>query len=128
MTAMFPHPANPIVAIDGFIGREQLLRRVGCICKRKFTSDLILIRQIKGVLDLVLTDDAPLLLEVEPQPGVVCVHPGLSVLGQLSVPSVPWCSSQQDRPPLEQIVGSQALELRIVAEDLGCVNDRVRNR
>ena len=51
MTAIFPHPANPIVAIDGFIGREQLLRRVGCICKRKFTSDLILIRQIKRVLE-----------------------------------------------------------------------------
>ena len=35
--AMFPHRANYIVAIDGFIGREQLLRDVGCICKRKFT-------------------------------------------------------------------------------------------
>ena len=48
--AIFPHRANYIVAIDGFIGREWLLRRVGCICKRKFTQDLMLMRQIKRVL------------------------------------------------------------------------------
>ncbi len=42
---------NFIVAIDGFIGREQLLRDIGCICKRKFTNDPILVRKIKKVLD-----------------------------------------------------------------------------
>ena len=50
MMAIFPYPANPIVAIDGFIGREWLLRHVGCICKRKFTNDVMLIRQIRRVL------------------------------------------------------------------------------
>jgi 1-acyl-sn-glycerol-3-phosphate acyltransferase len=49
--ATFPHRANYVVAIDGFIGREWLLRRVGCICKRKFTSDITLIRQLKRVVD-----------------------------------------------------------------------------
>ena len=39
-----------MVAIDGFIGREQLLRDVGCICKRKFTNDLSLIRQLRQVI------------------------------------------------------------------------------
>ena len=48
--AMFPHRANYVVAIDGFIGREQLLRDVGCICKRKFTNDITLIRQLKRVI------------------------------------------------------------------------------
>ena len=48
--AMFPHRANYIVAIDGFIGRERLLRDVGCICKRKFTNDLILVRQLQKVI------------------------------------------------------------------------------
>ena len=48
--AMFPHRANYIVAIDGFIGREQLLRKVGCICKRKFTNDITLVRQLKQVI------------------------------------------------------------------------------
>ena len=48
--ATFPHRANYIVAIDGFIGREWLLRRVGCVCKRKFTNDVLLIRQIRRVI------------------------------------------------------------------------------
>ena len=34
--AVFPHRANYVVAIDGFIGREWLLRNACGICKRKF--------------------------------------------------------------------------------------------
>ena len=49
--AVFPHRANYVVAIDGFIGREGLLRNIGCICKRKFTSDVTLIRQLKRVVE-----------------------------------------------------------------------------
>ena len=49
--AIFPHRANYIVAIDGFIGREWLLRNVGGICKRKFTNDTKLVKQIKYSLD-----------------------------------------------------------------------------
>ena len=52
--AIFPHRANYVVAIDGFFGfplKKWLLRNVGGICKRKFTTDLVLIRQIKRVLD-----------------------------------------------------------------------------
>lgn len=45
--AIFPHRANYIVAIDGFINREKLLRNVGCVCKRKFTNDILLVRQIE---------------------------------------------------------------------------------
>ena len=48
--AIYPHRANYVVAIDGFIGREKLLRDVGCICKRKFTNDLSLIRQLRQVV------------------------------------------------------------------------------
>lgn len=44
--------ANYVVAIDGFIGREWLLRSVGCICKRKFTNDLQLIRHLKYVINM----------------------------------------------------------------------------
>ena len=47
--AIFPHRANYIIAIDGFIGREWLLRQVGGICKRKFTNDIQLIRHIRQV-------------------------------------------------------------------------------
>lgn len=42
---------NFVVAIDGYIGREWLLRDIGCICKRKFTKDAILVRKLKKVLD-----------------------------------------------------------------------------
>ena len=48
---IYPDRANYVVAIDGFIGREWLLRNVGCICKRKFTSDMILVRQLRKVID-----------------------------------------------------------------------------
>lgn len=48
---IFPHRPNYVVAIDGFIGREKLLRNVGCICKRKFTNDIQLIYNLKKVVD-----------------------------------------------------------------------------
>ncbi len=49
--ATHPYRTNSIVAIDGFIGREWLLRAVGCICKRKFTKDFTIIRHLKKVID-----------------------------------------------------------------------------
>lgn len=49
--AIFPHRANYVVAIDGFIGREWLLRSVGAIGKRKFTNDITLVKQIKYCLE-----------------------------------------------------------------------------
>ena len=47
---IYPNSANYVVAIDGFIGREWLLRAVGCICKRKFTNDTVLVRQLSKVI------------------------------------------------------------------------------
>jgi transcription elongation factor Elf1 len=49
--AIFPNRATYIVAIDGFIKREKLLRNVGGICKRKFTNDPLLFRHIKYSLE-----------------------------------------------------------------------------
>lgn len=48
--ALFPQRASYVVAIDGFLNREWLLRNAGGICKRKFTNDIQLIRQIRHVL------------------------------------------------------------------------------
>ncbi len=50
--ATFPHFPNYIVAIDGFIGREWLLRAIGCICKRKFTTDRMLVKHLQTVIDM----------------------------------------------------------------------------
>ena len=49
--AILPDRCNYVVAIDGFIGREKLLRSIGGICKRKFTNDINLLRHIKTVLN-----------------------------------------------------------------------------
>lgn len=49
--ATWPHQAYYIVAVDGFIGREWLMRGVGCIGKRKFTNDISIIRHLRKVLD-----------------------------------------------------------------------------
>ena len=48
--ATYPNKCNYIVAIDGFIGREKLLRDVGCICKRKFTQSLSVVRHLKTTI------------------------------------------------------------------------------
>lgn len=48
--AIFPHRANYVVAIDGFIKREWLMRLVGCICTRKFTNDLMLVKNMLRVI------------------------------------------------------------------------------
>lgn len=50
--ALFPRRANYVVAIDGFINREWLLRNVGCIGKRKFVSDPAIVKQLKHTLEV----------------------------------------------------------------------------
>jgi 1-acyl-sn-glycerol-3-phosphate acyltransferase len=44
--AIFPHRANYVVAIDGFIGIEWLLRAVGGIGNRKFTRNPSLVKNM----------------------------------------------------------------------------------
>jgi 1-acyl-sn-glycerol-3-phosphate acyltransferase len=48
--AVFPRRATYIVAIDGFINREWLLRNVGGIGKRKFVTDPFMFRQVRDTL------------------------------------------------------------------------------
>lgn len=49
--AVLPARTNSVVAIDGYIKREWLLRAVGCICKRKFTRELTMVRHLHTVVD-----------------------------------------------------------------------------
>lgn len=48
--ATFPHRVNNIATIDGYYRRPWLMELLGCICKRKFTSDLHLVKSIRKVL------------------------------------------------------------------------------
>ena len=50
--AFFPRRANYVVAIDGFINREKLMRNVGCLGKRKFVSDPAIVKQLKHTLEV----------------------------------------------------------------------------
>ena len=51
-TAVAPHNANNVVAIDAIrdVG-DWIMRRLGCICKRKFVKDLNLIRNMRYCVD-----------------------------------------------------------------------------
>jgi 1-acyl-sn-glycerol-3-phosphate acyltransferase len=50
--AFFPRRANYVVAVDGFINRESLMRNVGCLGKRKFVSDPAIVKQLKHTLEV----------------------------------------------------------------------------
>ena len=48
--ATFPHRSNTIATIDGYYRRPFLMRWLGCLCKRKFTTDVSLVRSVRKVL------------------------------------------------------------------------------
>lgn len=48
--ATYPHRVNNVATIDGYYRRPWLMELLGCICKRKFTTDLHLVRAIRQVL------------------------------------------------------------------------------
>ncbi len=48
--ATYPHRINNITNVDGYYRRPLLMELIGCICKRKFTNDLHLIKAIRKVL------------------------------------------------------------------------------
>lgn len=49
--AIFPRRATYVVALDGFIDRESIMREVGCIGTRKFITDVTVVKQIKRSLN-----------------------------------------------------------------------------
>ena len=48
--ATWPHPVNNIATIDGYYRRPFIMEWLGCLCKRKFTTDMTLLRSVKKVL------------------------------------------------------------------------------
>lgn len=49
--AMFPHLPIYVTAIDEFLGREWIMRQIGCFPKRKFTTDLSLIKKLNKAIN-----------------------------------------------------------------------------
>ena len=48
--ATYSHRVNNVATLDGYYRRPWLMELLGCICKRKFTNDLHLIKSIRKVL------------------------------------------------------------------------------
>ena len=48
--ATWPHRVNNVATIDGYYLRPWVMELLGCICKRKFTTDLHLVKSIRHVL------------------------------------------------------------------------------
>ena len=46
VSSVYPKPMNIICTTDGFIGRNWLLRQLGCIPTKKFTADTQLVRKM----------------------------------------------------------------------------------
>jgi len=47
---LYPRPFNIIATTDGFVGKDWLMRNIGCIPTKKFVIDLTLIRDIRHSL------------------------------------------------------------------------------
>lgn len=47
---MFPRPLNIVCTSDGFVGKNFLMRHIGCIPTNKFVNDVTLVRNIKYAL------------------------------------------------------------------------------
>ncbi len=48
--ATFPRSARWVCSIEEFNGREWLFRKIGVICKRKFTNDIVMVRHVMFAL------------------------------------------------------------------------------
>ena len=47
---LYPHPFNIVCTSDGFVGKDGLMRRIGCIPTNKFVTDIALIADLSYAL------------------------------------------------------------------------------
>ncbi|MBD5478513.1 MAG: hypothetical protein HDR14_04340 [Lachnospiraceae bacterium] len=45
-TLLYPRPFNIVCTSDGFVGKNRLMRVIGCIPTRKFVTDMVLVRDM----------------------------------------------------------------------------------
>ena len=131
--ATFPHRVNNVATIDGYYRRPWLMELLGCICKRKFTNDLHLIKSIRRVLKkgdilcmypearyspigttAILPDSLGKLIKLNKVPVVVLLHHG----NYLHTPF--WNYRNPRRVPLyttmTQILSAEDIEKMTVEE------------
>lgn len=49
-SVLYPRPVNIVATLDAFVGKEWLMRQIGCVPTKKFVFDLGLIRDMKYCL------------------------------------------------------------------------------
>ncbi len=54
-TVMYPRPLNIVCTSDGFVGKELLMRLIGCIPTNKFVTDVPLVRNMRYAVDKLKT-------------------------------------------------------------------------
>ena len=54
-TVMYPRPLNIVCTSDGFVGKELLMRLIGCIPTNKFVMDVPLVRNMRYAVDKLKT-------------------------------------------------------------------------
>ncbi len=135
----YPHRINNIANVDGYYRRPWLMELIGCICKRKFTNDLHLIKAIRKVLKrgdvlgmypearyspigttAILPEALGKLIKSNKVPVVVVLHHG----NYLRTPF--WNFRKKRKVPLyttiEQVLSAEDVETMTVDE----INDFVR--
>lgn len=50
-TVFYPRPLNIICTSDGFVGKNWLMRRIGCIPTNKFVADFVMVKNMKFALE-----------------------------------------------------------------------------
>lgn len=50
-TVMYPRPMNIICTSDGFVGKNWLMRHIGCIPTNKFVADFVMLKNMKYALE-----------------------------------------------------------------------------
>lgn len=48
--ATHPYRFNNVATVDGFVGMEKIMEKLGCACHRKYTTDISLVRAVNKVI------------------------------------------------------------------------------
>lgn len=138
--ATWPHRVNNIATIDGYYRRPFLMEWLGCLCKRKFTTDMTLIRSAKKVLGeygdilcmypearyspdgttAILPDSLGKLVKMQGVPVVVLLHHG----NHLHTPF--WNYRKPRKVPLYSTMTQVLTAEEVHSKSAGEINDIIR--